>query len=130
MVILLPKAKDGLAQLESSLTSAKLESWLSKLSSHRVDVSLPKFKLTAECELKDALSELGMPVGFQAGRGGFLGNHGHARVGDFGRRAQGVRRGRRERNGGRGSHGGRVCPNRGGRYSLPWSFGPTTRSSS
>jgi serpin B len=73
MVILLPKAKDGLGALESSLTSAKIDSCLSKLSSHRMDVSLPKFKLTAECELKDALSELGMPVAFKLGAADFSG---------------------------------------------------------
>ncbi len=73
MVILLPKAKDGLGPLESSLTAPKIESCLSKLSSHRMEVSLPKFKLTAECELKDALSELGMPVAFKPGAADFSG---------------------------------------------------------
>lgn len=73
MVILLPKTKDGLGQLESSLTSPKLEGWLTKLASRRVDVSLPKFKLNAECELKDSLSELGMPVAFQRGEADFSG---------------------------------------------------------
>jgi serpin B len=73
MVVFLPKAKDGLGQLESSLTSAKIDGWLSKLSSHRVDVSLPRFKLTAECELTDALSELGMPVAFKLGKADFSG---------------------------------------------------------
>jgi serpin B len=73
MVILLPKTKDGLGQLESSLTAPKLEGWLTKLASRRVDVSLPRFKLSAECELKDALSELGMPVAFKRGEADFSG---------------------------------------------------------
>jgi serpin B len=73
MVILLPKARDGLGRLESSLSGLKLESWLTRLASHRVDLSLPKFKLTAECELKDALSELGMPVAFKPGAADFSG---------------------------------------------------------
>jgi serpin B len=73
MVIFLPKAKDGLGQLEMSMTSAKIEGWLSKLASHRVDVSLPKFKLTAESELSDALSSLGMPVAFKLGAADFAG---------------------------------------------------------
>jgi serpin B len=73
MVILLPKAKDGLGGLESSMTAAKFQNWLTKLSSHRIEVSLPKFKLTAECELKDALSALGMPVAFKPGAADFLG---------------------------------------------------------
>jgi serpin B len=73
ILILLPRAKDGLGQLESSLTSAKIANWVSKLSSHRVDVSLPRFKLTAEIELKDALSALGMPVAFKPGVADFSG---------------------------------------------------------
>ena len=73
MVICLPRAKDGLGQLESSLTAVKIETWLGKLSSHRVDVSLPRFKLTAECELTGALSELGMPVAFKPGAADFSG---------------------------------------------------------
>jgi serpin B len=73
MVILLPRAKDGLSQLESSLTYAKIENWLSKLSSYRVELSLPRFKLTAEAELTSALSELGMPVAFRPGAADFSG---------------------------------------------------------
>ena len=73
MVILLPKAQDGLGQLETSLTSAKIEGWLAKLSSRRLDVSLPKFKLEAQCELTDALSALGMPVAFKLGQADFSG---------------------------------------------------------
>jgi serpin B len=73
MVILLPKAKDGLGQLEASLSAAKIEAWLTKLSSRRVDVSLPKFKMTSECELKDPLSDMGMPVAFKPGAADFSG---------------------------------------------------------
>jgi serpin B len=73
MVVLLPKSKDGLTQLEASLTASKLENWLSKLSSRKVDLSLPKFKLTEECELHEPLSELGMPVAFDSATADFSG---------------------------------------------------------
>jgi serpin B len=73
MVILLPKTNDGLAELEASLSFTMLEGWLKKLSSHRVNVSLPRFKLTAELELKGALSELGMPLAFQPRKADFAG---------------------------------------------------------
>jgi serpin B len=73
MVILLPKTIDGLTQLESSLSFAKLEGWLAKLASRRVQVSLPKFKLTEAFELRDPLSELGMPIAFERGRADFSG---------------------------------------------------------
>jgi serpin B len=73
MMIFLPKAIDGLGQLEASLTPAKFDGWLTKLSSHRLEVSLPRFKLEAECELKDVLSALGMPVAFKLGAADFSG---------------------------------------------------------
>ncbi len=73
MVIVLPKAKDGLKQLEASLSITGLEGWVSKLASRRVEISLPRFKLTAASELKGALSALGMPVAFDAGRADFSG---------------------------------------------------------
>jgi len=73
MVIFLPRAKDGLAQLEASLSVEMLEGWLKKLSPYRVNVSLPRFKLTAELELKDALSELGMPLAFLPRKADFAG---------------------------------------------------------
>ena len=47
MVIFLPRSPDGLSAFESSLTPAKLDDWSKQLSSHRVQVSLPKFRLTA-----------------------------------------------------------------------------------
>ena len=72
MVILLPR-KDGLAQLETSLTFPRLESVLKKLSSHRVDLCLPRFKLTAGCELKDPLSALGMRLPFDPNAADFSG---------------------------------------------------------
>jgi serpin B len=73
MVILLPKSKDGLSQLESSLTFPRLESALKKLSSHRVDLSLPRFKMTVGSELKDPLSALGMPLAFDRAAADFSG---------------------------------------------------------
>jgi serpin B len=73
MVMLLPKKIDGLGHLEASLTAAKIETWLPKLSSHRVDVSLPRFKMTSECELKGPLSDMGMSVAFKPGAADFSG---------------------------------------------------------
>ncbi len=66
MVIFLPGSPGGLAAFESFLTAAKLETWLAKLSPHRVNVSLPKFRLTGEFELKSALSALGMTDAFHS----------------------------------------------------------------
>ena len=66
MVVLLPKKLDGLAELERSLTAAKLTGWLKKLHSEEVAVSLPKFRMMNELRLKDVLSAMGMPLAFTA----------------------------------------------------------------
>ena len=73
MLILLPKSKDGLAQLEAALTLAKLENALKRLSSHRVDLGLPRFKIALQCELKDPLSQLGMRLPFDRASADFSG---------------------------------------------------------
>ncbi len=64
MVILLPKAVDGLAELEKTLTAERLGEWLSKLRPHQVEVSLPKFKTTCEFQLEKTLAEMGMDLPF------------------------------------------------------------------
>src|SRR5262249_48135269 len=38
--------------------------WRSKMKRYLVDLSLPKFKFTSEFKLKDALSQMGMPLAF------------------------------------------------------------------
>lgn len=67
MIVFLPKKMDGLADLEKMLTAARLTDWLGQLSPRDVDVTLPRFKITAEFQLKDALTTLGMPIAFSAG---------------------------------------------------------------
>jgi serine protease inhibitor len=67
MVILLPKAVDGLASLEKQLDAASLSEWLSALdgvSPAKADLFLPKFKLDCRLELATALSEMGMSSAF------------------------------------------------------------------
>jgi len=73
MVIVLPRSDGSLSRLEGSLSLAGLEGWLKLLTQRRVEISLPQFKLTAECELKNALSTLGMPAAFDAGQADFSG---------------------------------------------------------
>lgn len=73
MLVLLPKKADGLAALEKKLTVANLKAWTAKLGDFLVDTTLPKFKTTAEFELKKVLSAMGMPVAFQRGRADFSG---------------------------------------------------------
>ncbi len=73
MIILLPKKPDGLAQLESSLTPEKLETWLRWLRFQKVNVFLPKFKINSGFELSKPLSEMGMPDAFSPDNADFSG---------------------------------------------------------
>jgi serine protease inhibitor len=62
--VLLPKANDGLRDLEKSLTPEMLSQWLGALQSHKVEVGLPKFRAESQFSLRDALSQMGMPDAF------------------------------------------------------------------
>jgi serpin B len=73
MVVMLPKKGDSLAELEKQLTEANVAAWLRKLSDRQVDITLPKFKVTSEFMLKDALSRLGMPIAFDPLKADFSG---------------------------------------------------------
>jgi serpin B len=76
MVVFLPEKVDGLPAFEQTLAADKLEDWLSKLHKQEVDVILPKFQVTAEFQLKDTLSALGMPSAFTVERADFSGMDG------------------------------------------------------
>ncbi len=67
MMVFLPKKNDGLADFEKSLTTATLTEWtgnLVKQTPRKVEVYLPRFKMTSEFSLKNALSALGMTDAF------------------------------------------------------------------
>jgi serpin B len=64
LVALLPRQKDGLGKLEQSLTAAKLDACLGKLSPWPVEVFLPRFKTNARLALARQLAAMGMPLAF------------------------------------------------------------------
>ncbi len=64
MVVLLPRRKDGLANLEKSLTAETLAAWNQAARLASVTLFLPKFKQTAEFDLGATLSQMGMPTAF------------------------------------------------------------------
>jgi serine protease inhibitor len=77
MLVLLPKKRDGLADLEKSLTAEKLEGWVGQLRNQSdLPVFLPRFKYTAEFQLNDALKALGMTDAFEFGKADFGGLNG------------------------------------------------------
>jgi serpin B len=66
MVVLLPNDVEGLAALEKLLTADALKQWLGQLrGGSRVNLTLPKFKMTESFQLSKTLSELGMGEAFQ-----------------------------------------------------------------
>src|SRR5262249_12382710 len=73
MIVFLPKRADGLADLEQALTPAQMTAWLAGLAVQEVDVTLPRFRVPGEFQLKDALVALGMPLAFSQRRADFSG---------------------------------------------------------
>jgi serine protease inhibitor len=64
MFVLLPKRVDGLADLEQKLSPETLKAWTSGLREQKVEVYLPKFKMSASFRLDGVLSSMGMPLAF------------------------------------------------------------------
>ncbi len=65
MIVLLPRATNGLEALEKSLTLGNVNGWLSGLQKHLVQVYLPRFKISsAVFELRGVLAAMGMKDAF------------------------------------------------------------------
>lgn len=73
MVVLLPKEKDGLTELEQSLSAKALAEWLGGLKKQEVVVTLPRFRVTAEFTLNEILKAMGMADAFSPAVADFLG---------------------------------------------------------
>ncbi|MFP4041808.1 MAG: serpin family protein [Bacteroidales bacterium] len=64
MLIVLPHETYGMEKLESKLDRSLYEKYNQELSRKQVELSLPKFNITADYELSDVLSKLGMKTAF------------------------------------------------------------------
>src|SRR5262249_47030120 len=64
MIIVLPREVDGLDELEKALTAGRVRDWLARLTPQKVEVALPRFKVTAEFKLKQPLMTMGMGRAF------------------------------------------------------------------
>ena len=60
MVVVLPKARDGLAALEAGLDADRMALWTRALASHQVDVQLPRFTFTTAFDLTATLRAMGL----------------------------------------------------------------------
>jgi serpin B len=68
MLVLLPRKNDGLAEMEKELNADRLKAISMRLHATKdVDVTLPKFKTTAEFRLDTELKALGMRQAFGKG---------------------------------------------------------------
>ncbi|EDN68409.1 Proteinase inhibitor I4, serpin [Beggiatoa sp. PS] len=76
MIVLLPRHRDGLSQLENSLNPTSLAEGIKKLQWQKVNVSFPKFKMNTGFELSKLLSKMGMPDAFNDRKADFSGMDG------------------------------------------------------
>lgn len=71
MTIMLPSEGVPLTGHLDGLDANTWASWVAALSPTEAPVEMPRFTMTWERELKDALSAMGMDIAFQAGRANF-----------------------------------------------------------
>jgi serpin B len=65
MLVVLPKAIDGLSDVESKLTMGQFNRWTEGLRAERpVEVYLPKFAMRSQFQLSDTLRSMGMESAF------------------------------------------------------------------
>jgi len=60
MVVVLPKARDGLRNLEKHLTGKQLREIVASMEQRKVKVQLPKFTVRSPTDLKNVLSKMGL----------------------------------------------------------------------
>lgn len=73
LLVVLPKALDGLSALEPALTPEVLDGWSQGLKTRRVNLQLPKFRVEEAFQLSDTLKALGIVDAFDASRADFSG---------------------------------------------------------
>jgi serpin B len=75
MLVLLPDAPDGLAEMEAKLTAESLREWTTGLARRDVLVYLPRFSMESGFGLGSTLAAMGMPLAF-SDRADFSGMNG------------------------------------------------------
>jgi len=76
MIILLPTEKNGLAELENSLSMEKLNGWQASLWQQEVMVYIPRFKVSSGFNLNESLETMGMSDAFSETAADFSGMDG------------------------------------------------------
>jgi serpin B len=73
MIVILPKAVDGLPKVEEAIAAGRLAGYVAPLALTQVDVALPRFKITSEQNLNTTLAAMGMPLAFDDKKADFSG---------------------------------------------------------
>ena len=71
--VFLPSGQSSLAAFEKSLNESNWQRWMEAFQATDGDISLPRFRVTYEATLNEALKALGMAAAFDAGRADFSG---------------------------------------------------------
>lgn len=78
MLVLLPDRKDGLGNLEETLSAQMLDDCMARMGVREVKLYLPRFKVTwGTVNMRDHLTSLGMPLAFTRSQADFSGINGH-----------------------------------------------------
>jgi serpin B len=77
MIVLLPSKKTRLEDFEQSMTFDKLDQWTRSLKWRKIEVFLPRFKMTSEFRLRTPLTRLGMTDAFSSSDADFSGMTGN-----------------------------------------------------
>lgn len=73
MVVVLPRARDGLPAVEAALDAEQLARWTAALRGAKVDVRLPRFEFASGFDLTRTLQAMGMQQAFSAEAADFSG---------------------------------------------------------
>jgi serpin B len=78
MLVLLPDRKDGLRDLEKTLSARMLHDCVAQMGTREIKLFLPRFKITwGTVNVSDHLTALGMPLAFTRLQANFSGINGH-----------------------------------------------------
>jgi serpin B len=73
MILIVPDAVDGLADVEAQLSQETFDGWLAALRPSDATLFMPKFTLEYQAELSTPLIDLGMPSAFDSSIANFTG---------------------------------------------------------
>ena len=76
MLLLLPRAVDGIPAMEEKLTQENLDEWLGRLARKEGRVWVPRFRMTCTFTLNDALKQMGMADLFSGDKADLSGMNG------------------------------------------------------